>query len=109
MQGCGAVPASLVVDTKLGLTWEFLRSLSLVASAQGGEPGTPVCFKALQTCWAAGWKSGSCLCRLIVTSVKIKKAFGRCSDLCLARTRAQPRLGQTQALGYETFPGSLAP
>lgn len=25
MQGCGAVPASLVVDTKLGLTQEFLR------------------------------------------------------------------------------------
>lgn len=32
-----------------------------MASAQGGEPGLPVCLKALQSCWAAGGESGSSL------------------------------------------------
>lgn len=54
-RGCLSVSASLVahVDTKLGLTQDFLREKpELVALTQGGEPGTPVCLKALKTCWA---------------------------------------------------------
>lgn len=72
------------------------EELSLVASAQGGEPGTPVSL------WAAGGESGSSLCCLIV---KMRSLYC-CSDLCLARAQAQ---GQTQALGLETFPDSLVP
>jgi len=41
------------VDTKLGLPQDFLREKpELVALVQGGEPGTPVCLKALKACWA---------------------------------------------------------
>lgn len=48
-RGCLSVSASLVarVDTKLGLTQDFLRDKpELVASAEGGEP------KTLKTCCA---------------------------------------------------------
>ena len=54
-RGCLSVSASLMacVDTKLGLPQDFLREKpELVALVQGGEPGTPVCLKALKACWA---------------------------------------------------------
>lgn len=54
-RGCLSVATSFVVhvDTKLGLTQGILREKpELVASAQGGEAGTPVYLKALKTCWA---------------------------------------------------------
>lgn len=43
MQGCGAVPASLVVDTKLGLTREFLRQKPELGGLSSGRRARDSC------------------------------------------------------------------
>lgn len=43
MQGCGAVPASLVVDTKLGLTREFLREKPELGGLSSGRRARDSC------------------------------------------------------------------
>lgn len=43
MQGCGAVPASLMVDTKLGLTREFLRQKPELGGLSSGRRARDSC------------------------------------------------------------------
>lgn len=91
-QGSGAVPVSLLVATKLGLTQEFLREKPELDGFSSGRRARDSCVP--QSPAGLQEESQALLCCLIVTLVRMR-SFGCCSHLCLARTRAQ---GQTQAL-----------